>query len=459
MDKATNKRSLRLLSLLAVLALVVAACGGDDGSTDTTAADEATDTTADEGATETTGSEGGSDEEITLSVWSWLPNDHENGPDTYQQIFDNFEEAHPNVTIELTASPYPTFWDSWRNASIAGVGPDVISMYGGATAGGYATSLLPLQDELSPETTENLRFLDSTVSPDNNLYVAPAGAYAYYLLYNQQMLTDAGLDPEAAFSSWDSLLSTCQTLSDAGVVPFASGWSDGYELEGYMYIFMTQLLDQQGFEEFVSGDLPLTDERFQEGMNYIVAMNEAGCFSEESLGMTMYNDAFDEVIAGEAVAFPAGGGDTAVDAEANNGEGSMVAAPFPQVSGSQYEVISDSGPNQGWSVTNWASDTEMAVALVEHIVSAESQMLLYENTELPPNRSDVELESDSPLFADYLGIIDNPANHTTFMAFTDAALAIFQREASNLIAGRTTVDDILETADDAQQRALEELEQ
>lgn len=447
----TIARGLRLLALVASIA-VLAACGSAEEGSNSTASNGADDQTA-------TTPAGGSGESVTLEVWSWLPNDHENGPDTYAQIFDAFEDANPGVTIELTASPYTTFWDSWRNASIAQVGPDVISMYGGATAGGYASSLVPLQDLLSPETAENLRFIDSTVSPDGNLYVAPAGSYAYYLLYNAEMLSDAGLDPDQAFATWDDLLATCEALSAQGTTPFASGWSDGYELEGYMYIFMTQLLDDEGFESFVTGQLPLTDERFAEGMNHIVEMNEAGCFSEESLGMTMYYDAFDEVIAGEAVAFPAGGGDTAVSAEENNGEGSMVVAPFPMVPGSPHERISDAGPNQGWSVTNWAVDQDLAVALIEHILSPESQQLLWENTDLPPNRSDLAVESDHPLFDDYLGIIEHPTNRTTFMAFTDAALAIFQREASNLIAGRTSVEAILEEADAAQQRALSELGQ
>lgn len=444
------KRRTYLIGLLAAFALLVSACGGDDASGTTASANDS--------GSETTAASDAPAEDVTLTVWSWLPNDHPNGPATYDAIFASFEEMYPNVTIELTAMPYPTFWDTWRNATIAGTGPDVISMYGGANAGGYASSLEPLQDKISSETKSDLRFLDSSVSPDGNLYAIPAGAYAYYLLVNQNLLAEAGLDGGTAFATWDSLISSCKTLSAAGLHPFASGWSDGYELEGYMYIFMTQLLDADGFSAWVNGQLPMTDERFATGMNYVVEMNDAGCFSEDSLGMTMYYDAFDEVIAGDAVAFPAGSGDTAIDAEANNGEGSMIAIPFPQVPASQYESISDSGPNQGWSVTKWASDKEMATALVEHIVSVESQTLLWENTQLPPNRFSMEVSSDIPIFNDYLGIIANPANHTTFMAFTDPTLAIFQREASNLIAGRTTVDDILTQADEAQQRALSELE-
>lgn len=440
-----------LLTLVLALGLLAASCSSSDGeSQETTTVPSGSETTS-SAATEVPA------EEIVLKVWSWLPNDHENGPATYDEIIANFETKFPNVTVELTASPYPTFWDTWRNATIAGTGPDVISMYGGATAGGYATSLMPLQDVLSAELQADLRFLDSSLSPDGNLYVAPAGAYAYYLLANESILAEAGLTAAEAFGTWDSLISTCQTLSAAGVTPFASGWSDGYDLEGHMYIFMSQLLDAEGFSAWVNGTLEMTDDRFYEGMDYIVEMNEAGCFSDASLGKTMYYDAFDEIISGEAAAFNAGGGDTALDAEANNGEGSMVVMPYPQVPGSKYTEIADSGPNQGWAVASWTKHKEAAAAFVEYMVSAEAQTLLWDNTQLPPNLFSVNVESDSDLYNDYLSIIDIPANHTTFMAFTDPALAILQREASNLIAGRATPEDILPVANEAQQRALSEM--
>lgn len=450
-----------ILVLVMAIALIAAACSDSDTSdTPTTApagAAETTTTASSGDETTTTAAAEVPAEDFTLKVWSWLPNDHDNGPATYDEIFANFEAKYPNVTIELTAMPYPTFWDTWRNATIAGTGPDVISMYGGAAAGGYAKSLVPLQDSLSAETTSDLRFIDSSVSPDGNLYALPAGAYAYHLLVNENVLSEAGLTAEIAFGTWESLISSCQTLSAAGVRPFASGWSDGYELEGYMYVLMSQLLDPAGFDAWVTGQLPLTDDRFYEGMNYVVEMNDAGCFPEDSLGKASYYDAFDDIIAGDAAAFRSGDGYTALDAEANNGEGSMVIMPFPQVPGSQYTDMSDSGPNQGWSVTSWAVDTAAATALVEHIVSAESQQLLWDNTQLPPNVSSLSVESESALFNSYLSVIANPVNHTTFMAFTDPALAIFQREASNLIAGRATPEDILPVADEAQQRALQEM--
>ncbi len=460
------KRTKMALSLFVALAMFAASCGSDSSSdnatADTTDTTEATDTTEGDAAASTeapaTTAADLPTEDVTLEVWSWLPNDHDNGPDTYDAIFASFEEQYPNVTIDLTAMPYPTFWDTWRTATIAGTGPDVVSMYGGATAVAYADSLVPLQDGLGAETLDDLRFVGSSYSPDGNLYAVPAGAYAYYLLVNQNILTEAGLDPATAFADWDSLLASCTTLADAGITPIASGWSDGFIVENYLYVFMSQLLDEDSFDQWVTGQLDLSDPRFADALNYILTMEETGCFSEASVGMTLYYDAFDEAVSGDAAAVVTGDAFTALDAESNNGEGSMTAMVFPQLPESQYDNVSDSGPNQGWSVASWSENIELSTLLVEHIVSAESQELLWENTQLPPNRNSVEITADSDLFNEYLSIINNDENHTVFMAFTDPALAIFQREASNLITGRTDPADVLAEADEAQIRALQELE-
>ncbi len=457
-------RTRKMASLCAAFAILTASCGSDDPTDD--AVEEPEDGVAVDDEAPSDGeapidgeaTQAPTADDVTLEVWSWLPNDHPEGPGTYDEIFSNFEAMYPNVTIDLTAMPYPTFWDTWSNAAIAGTGPDVISMYGGATAVAYADSLIPMQDLLSTETTDDLRFLESSVSPDGNLYAVPAGAYAYYLLANETLLADAGLDAATAFGDWESLLSTCATLAEAGTTPIASGWSDGYVVENYMYVFMSQLLDPESFDQWVNAELELSDPRFEDAMNRLVEMIDADCFSDASEGMTLYNDAFDEAVSGDAASVVVGGIDTALSAEENNGAGSMTALAFPQLPGSEYDNVSDAGPNQGWSVTSFSDNREFSTLLVEHIVSAESQELLWENTQLPPNRFSLDVTSDSVIVTEFLDIIEEPENHTVFMAFTDPALAVFQREASNLIAGRTEPADILHEANEAQQRALSDLD-
>lgn len=456
--KRPHRRSRVPLALLAMIALVVAACGDGDADDSPTTTPPETQTTAagpDPDTTTTVGDQTDPVDPVTLEVWSWLPFDHELGEEVYAQIVADFEDANSHITVNLNPLPWPTFWDSWTNATIAGTGPDVISMYGGTTAGGYASSLLPLQDLVSTELLADLKFVDSATSPDGNLYALPSGSFAYYLLANENLVAELGLTAAEAFGDWDSLISTCTALSDAGIPPFATGWADGSQLEAFMYIFMTQLLDDASFDAWVAGELSMLDDRFETAMGHVVEMNEAGCFPEDSLGRPLYFDAFEVMVSGDGAAMSAGSAYTATDAEAQNGEGSMAVLPFPQVPGSQHDVISDAGPNQGWAATSWTDHPEEAAAFIEHLLSPASQQLLWEMTELPPNLNSYEPTSDNQLVNDYLDLINRPNSRTTYMAFTQQAEAVMQREAIDLIARRTTPEAILALADAAQRQALD----
>lgn len=82
----------KLLALIAVLAMVLAACGGDDDTTDTTAGggDDGTTTTAAGGDG---GDTGDMDEEVDLLIW--ISRDYYQPPD----LWAGFMEDHPNITV------------------------------------------------------------------------------------------------------------------------------------------------------------------------------------------------------------------------------------------------------------------------------------------------------------------------------------------------------------------------
>ena len=353
------------------------------------------------------------DGQITLSVWSWLSNDHEDGFESYTKIFNNFEEKNPNIKIDFTPMPYPTFWDSWRNATIAGVGPDVVSMYGGSTSGAYANSLLPLQDIISEDVIDNLKYVEPSYSPNGNLYLIPTGAYAYCLMLNNNILDKVGLDAYKDFSTWDDFLNSMQVLRSAGIRPFSTGFSDGYALEGLMYVFLTQVLDDNKFDLWVKGKLPTTDPAFKAAMEYVLEMNEAGAFLPDTLGKNLYYEAYEDMIAGKSASMIVGGLYYPIETEKAHGDGSVSIIPFPQVRKSNYENISDAGPNAGWSISAWTKKKDAAVKLVEHMASPESQMILWEDTQAIPNSKSLDLTSDVRIFSEYLDILSEPKNRTT----------------------------------------------
>ncbi|MFC7766383.1 ABC transporter substrate-binding protein [Leucobacter soli] len=218
-------------------------------------------------------------EDTTLTVWSFLPDNYENGADAYDQILAAFNAEYPQVEVDLVTMPYPTYFDQVRNAGVSRSGPDVITMYGGAQAYSYRNSLFPLQDALDP--ANDIRYIDENFSRDGNLYIVPTGAYGYALLVNQDLFEQADVDPETALATWDGLIDTCKTLDAAGIQPFAAGWQDGFLLETLLYMISSQLMDSDTLAKWTAGELPLSDPLFTTVIERVLEMNEAGCFGGE----------------------------------------------------------------------------------------------------------------------------------------------------------------------------------
>src|SRR5262245_62658804 len=105
-------KPLRLLRLVAVLAIVAAACTGDDGGS-------SGDANAGGGST-------GSQDAVTLEWWT-LAEDVSTFED---DLVAAFEEAHPNITVDVTTYPEGRFGTKVDTAIAAGKPPDVVSYPG-----------------------------------------------------------------------------------------------------------------------------------------------------------------------------------------------------------------------------------------------------------------------------------------------------------------------------------------
>lgn len=426
-----NRTRLAAAGIIAVGALALAACS-EGAAPGTTALDPSA----------------VPDEETTITVWSFLPDNYDGGAEAYDEVIAAFEAKYPQVKVELTSMPYPTYFDQVRNATVARKGADVITMYGGAQAYSYRNGLYPLQDAMLPEVEDNLKFLPENHSEDGNLYILPTGTYGYALLVNQDLFAKAGLDPNASIADWDGLLSTCEQLSAEGIQPFASGWKDGYMFETLMYMISSQLMDKETLDSWVAGDLPVDDEIFTKGTQYILDMNEAGCFGgEENLGVNMYDDAFNQYYGGTAAMFAMGSLSTA--STASETVPSTTVKRLPQVPDSQYEELIDAGAEAGWAVTKWTKSPAASAAFVNFLAGAEAQQILWDAVGVPPNVKNLEVEGKTDIQKAYLPLMQAEENHTGFASFPLSVLAVYERNAAPLIGGDLTIDEFTEQAQSA----------
>ncbi len=383
-------------------------------------------------------------EDTTLKVWTFLPDNYENGDKAYDQIIDAFNEQYPQVEIELTTMPYGTYWDQLRNSGVSKSGPDVVTMYGGAQAYSYRNSLFPLQDAIDPAIEGDLRYLEDNYSSDGNLYILPTGAYGYALLVNQDLFAAGGVDPQS-IATWDGLLGACTALDAKGILPFATGWQDGILMETLMYMITSQQMDEQTLVKWTQGELKMDDPLFGQAVDRILEMNEAGCFGgEEGLGRAMYDDAFNQYYAGDAAMFTTGGLATAETGY--NDQPSTTVMPLPQVPESKYESLIDAGAEAGWSVTKWTKSPEAANAFVNFMGGAEAQQILWDVANVVPNNNAVTAEAKTPMQEVFVPLIVNDENHTGFSSYPLEVLAVIERNAGPLVSGKLSRDEFLEQA-------------
>ncbi|GAB3192481.1 ABC transporter substrate-binding protein [Nesterenkonia suensis] len=186
-DARTTARPRRRSSAgagLAILGLLVTACGGGGG-------DE---------------SDGGV--ELRFTWW---------GGDTRQaytrDIIDAFEEQHPHITVRPEFEAWEGYWDSLATQSAARDTPDVMQMdlmY----IREYLENglLLALEDVDTSAFTEELL---STGAHEGTLYGMPVGSTSFTLVANPEIFAEAGLDlPDDETWTWEDWASLSQEISE-----------------------------------------------------------------------------------------------------------------------------------------------------------------------------------------------------------------------------------------------------
>lgn len=164
-------------------------------------------------------SSGNSSDDEILQVWD-LQQSGKDINESYAPIIKSFEEANPGITVELTVLPYEQYLNKALLALNGSSGPDVLSldqiwMAQLAAAG----QISPLDDQITASSTIKADDFfpgawDSNIY-DDKTYGIPLNADVWeQLYYNADLLTAAGLDPDAPPTTWEEWNSALEKLTD-----------------------------------------------------------------------------------------------------------------------------------------------------------------------------------------------------------------------------------------------------
>ena len=241
--RSTTRRPASILTALAVIATVVAACGG----TTPTAAPSTAPTAAPSTAATEAPSQAAEQEPVTIVVGALRPGVTQQAVDALYEQIGQFEAKYPWITVEPEEYNWtaPTF----TAALAAGTLPDVFTIPFTDGKGLIANSQIVDIDArvraLGYADAFNPNVLVNGQDAAGKIFAVPTAAYGMSLTYNRSLFTAAGLDPDAPPTTWDEVRAAAKTIAEkAGVAGYAQmatentgGWqltTSTYALGGRM---------------------------------------------------------------------------------------------------------------------------------------------------------------------------------------------------------------------------------
>ncbi len=135
-----------------------------------------------------------------------------------EEMFANFTEAHPWITVENVLVPGGERLQKIQTAMAGGAPPDV-PMISQVEVPMFAVhrSLFPLEDWMARDGVSTDEYYDYAISAsqwNGQTYTLPNVSAAWHLLfYNVDHFNEVGLDPSKPPETWDELIAAAQKLT------------------------------------------------------------------------------------------------------------------------------------------------------------------------------------------------------------------------------------------------------
>ncbi|CAG4897741.1 hypothetical protein R54767_02310 [Paraburkholderia gardini] len=180
---------------------------------------------------------------------------------TWQDAFDKFKKANPDVDLKVTyvtEETYKVQMGGW----LATDPPDVVSWHDGERMAYYAQR--GLLEDLSSDWSKNgwdqqYASVKEASTYKGKQYAAPLGYDAYGFFYRKDLFERAGMKGEP--KTWNEFLDACKKLKASGVAPIAVAARDSWTLAAWFDYLDLRINGNAFHQKLMAGEVPYTDAR------------------------------------------------------------------------------------------------------------------------------------------------------------------------------------------------------
>ncbi|MCR4713655.1 MAG: extracellular solute-binding protein [Treponemataceae bacterium] len=318
-----------------------------------------------------------SSERKTITFWHLDTTDEQQA--AWREIADNFEEKHPNVTVEITCFENGTFKQRIAQAVQAGNPPDIFRSWGGGTM------LDQVEAGMLREITNYVNTgIISTISDggkgiyssNGKQYGAPYSLGTVGIWYNKAIFDECGLT-EDDFSTWTKFLNSCQIIKNHGYAPVALGAAESWTTQFWWTYLAQRLGGEQDFLDAYNGTGAFNTGTFLTAMNMLKAFVETNPFQDDFL--QTYHAEQNALVADKQAAMtlmgqwaPSTGHDNATTAAGRNAVFGYMA--FPVVDGGIGLLSDTQGGGDGLVIGKNAPDE--AIEFLKSLYTFENYQII-----------------------------------------------------------------------------------
>lgn len=373
---------------------------------------------------------------VTLSMW----HQHPEWREKTEAILSAFEQAHPDIKIDLEEIAGTNYTARLNTALAAGEAPDLFGLPAGpetatAAQSGYAADLTGLLD------TSSLR--DSAleaIDNDGKIYGAPIlGAYSVGLYYHRDILAELGMEPPGNQAEF---MSMCTTMKEKGITPLVVPASDGI-VPSFIYSMLTSsIMGAEGFAELRQGKRKFTDPDMLEAARFLQDM--ADCMQPGAVS-TPYVEGKALAALKQGAMMPGGSADYPGYREINPNV-DLGVVPFPAVGDNKPSTVT--GLEYIYLVNAKSEHQEAAVTFLNWMLGDEAQQMVVDTITMTTNRNVVPAENR--ILEEFV----NAARVNDVRVFyelpeTSPVWSIIQQNAAALLLGEMTPEAFSQAAQDA----------
>lgn len=279
-----KRKIVSCLVAVSMIASIITGCGNSSSTAASVAAstsESAAETSS--SAEANTAADASSSEPVTLDMWTLLEqSDVEK--DAWSNAIDEYQKAHPNVTINRSTYEGEAYKMKLKSAVAADELPDIFFSWAGGFSKPFieAGKVYPLDDTYANFSNDLSSSMLDTCRYDGKLYGTVITPQASLLYYNKAMFDKYDLKPP---TTYDELVNVCKTFIDNGITPFAISAKDTWGLATIMDQLMLKCAGHDKVVNTITRNGGAVDDDFLDAAKKFVELKNMGAFLKNASGV------------------------------------------------------------------------------------------------------------------------------------------------------------------------------